>query len=364
MFPGAIPEENDENDEDDYSSKNYKNSSKKNNPAKISEQINSKNEIKKIKSKSKIVSNFNEKINREKTKKNDEKTKKSSSKSKVSNGLKELEFKDNNRKEKNNDNPFDEENIENLTDYGDELEQYSDSDDDNPKKKKVKEKKTKKKNKKKGDYQTIPAQVLIAHYNSIEHAKTREFKVVTDKENQENKNGRYSLRENPIPTLKHELGERAHYVYENGVPTLDSLTLAGGKHKGFIFNHPGNMKKHKKKKRLKKGGGIIVDTDSDFDYNSELLNSQNISEYGDDDSRFLVIYKGGKKNMAKNYDTLLVIRIDTASGKNMIKVDDKEYKNLKNDDTVKVRQNQNFEILNFSDEDLVVQLLLGNEKNK
>ena len=255
MFPGAIPEENDENDLDEYSSKNYKNSSKKNNPDKISEQINSKNENKKTKSKSKKISNFNEKINRDKTQKNNEKPKKSSSKSKVSNGLKELEFDNNNRKGNKNANPFDEENIENLTDYGDELANYSDSDDDNPKKKKVEEKTKNKKNKKKskkskkeGDYQKIPASVLIGYYNSTEHITTREYKVITDKENKENKKGRYDLRDRTIPTLKHELGERAHYVYINGVPTLNSLTLAGGRHNGFIFNDQRNMNKYKKKK--------------------------------------------------------------------------------------------------------------------
>ena len=45
----------------------------------------------------------------------------------------------------------------------------------------------------------------------------------------------------------------------------------------------------------------------------------------------------------------------------MIKVDDDEYRNLKTDDKVKVRQNQSYEILNFSDEKLVVQLILGDD---
>ena len=91
------------------------------------------------------------------------------------------------------------------------------------------------------------------------------------------------------------------------------------------------------------------------------MDSQNVSEYGEDESRILVIPKGGKKSLAKNYDTLLIIEIQSASGKNMIKVDDDEYRNLKTDDKVKVRQNQSYEILNFSDEKLVVQLILGDD---
>ena len=41
----------------------------------------------------------------------------------------------------------------------------------------------------------------------------------------------------------------------------------------------------------------------------------------------------------------------------MIRVDKKEYKNLENDNQVKVDKNQEFEILNFSDNLLVVQLV-------
>ena len=45
----------------------------------------------------------------------------------------------------------------------------------------------------------------------------------------------------------------------------------------------------------------------------------------------------------------------------MIKVDNKEYKDLKSDNEVKVNKNQNFEILNFSDDYLVVQLVFGED---
>lgn len=42
----------------------------------------------------------------------------------------------------------------------------------------------------------------------------------------------------------------------------------------------------------------------------------------------------------------------------MIKVDEMEYKNVKEGDTIRVKRNQEYEILNFSDSELIVQLFL------
>ena len=103
--------------------------------------------------------------------------------------------------------------------------------------------------------------------------------------------------------------------------------------------------------------------EDDDDYNSDLLNSQEFSEFGEDEARFLKIPKGGKKNAAKNYDTLLIIKVHEAQGKNMIKVDKIAYKDLKCGDTIRVNKNQIYEILNFSDYDFIVQLLLDEEDN-
>ena len=56
-----------------------------------------------------------------------------------------------------------------------------------------------------------------------------------------------------------------------------------------------------------------------------------------------------------------MIKIIEANGKNIIRVDKKEYKNLKNNNQVKVDKNQEFEILNFSDNFLVVQLVFDED---
>ena len=52
-----------------------------------------------------------------------------------------------------------------------------------------------------------------------------------------------------------------------------------------------------------------------------------------------------------------------ANGKNMIKVDKIIYKDVKGGDTIRVNKNQVYEIFNFSDNDLIVQLLLDEEDN-
>ena len=91
------------------------------------------------------------------------------------------------------------------------------------------------------------------------------------------------------------------------------------------------------------------------------MDSQKFSEYGEEDTIFLNIKKGGKKNSAKNYNTKLLIKIHEANGKNIIKVDKTLYSNLKSGDTVKVNRNQIYEILNFSEKDLIVQLIFDND---
>ena len=93
-----------------------------------------------------------------------------------------------------------------------------------------------------------------------------------------------------------------------------------------------------------------------------MLDSQKFSEYGgDDETIFIRIPEGGKKDAMRNYSALLVIKVHEALGKNMIKVDEKEYKNVHNGQTIKVKKNQIYEILNFSKYDLVVQILIDDE---
>ena len=227
-------------------------------------------------------------------------------------------------------------------------------------------------------------QELLKMYHAQEKIKLFTYDIEQQKEPRGfGINGRYSLRTR-IPPLRKEFGERAIYVYTKNGPELRSVEKVSNPYAGF--NYISNKAKSqieekikKKKKKLVKGGGVIPEeNNSDYnsegkdqndneenkdDYNSDNLDSQGFSEYGEDEARFLKIPKGGKKNAAKNYDTLLIIKVHEAQGKNMIKVDKKVYKDLKSGDNVRVNKNQIYEILNFSDYDLIVQLLLDEEDN-
>lgn len=203
----------------------------------------------------------------------------------------------------------------------------------------------------------------VTLYHAYRNIKTRQFEYKIPNENRTfGETRKYSLR-NRIPTLRHDLGERAIYYFdENGLCTLGGAELAETNTLTHTLEkaYQNTLKrKEKKKKKLVKGLNQKIDTipEEESEFNSELLDSENISEFGDNDTRILKIPKGGKKSRAKNFDTVLVIKIIEANGKNMIKVDEKEYKNLKSDNQVKVDKNQEFEILNFSDNNLVVQLL-------
>ena len=171
---------------------------------------------------------------------------------------------------------------------------------------------------------------------------------------------------NRIQTLRHDLNERIEYIYdEKGLPNAKRVYYARRTTLDDVLKQTlkkNELRKQKQKKRLKKGlNNNETIKEESYEYNSELLDSENISEYGEDEARILKIPKGGKKSLAKNFDTLLIIKVIEANGKNMIKVDNKEYKDLKSDNEVKVNKNQNFEILNFSDDYLVVQLVFGED---
>jgi hypothetical protein len=170
-------------------------------------------------------------------------------------------------------------------------------------------------------------------------------------------NGRYPKRVR-IPPLNHLRGEKAYYKFdENCNPYLAEIICERKSTiSEYIKDAIKKQEEKKRKKHLVKGIKENI-SEKSSEYNSDLLDSENISESGEDDARILKIPKGGKKSLAKNYDTILIIKILEANGKNMIRVDKKEYKNLENDNQVKVDKNQEFEILNFSDNLLVVQLV-------
>ena len=197
----------------------------------------------------------------------------------------------------------------------------------------------------------------MAIYNAFNNVRTREYEIKSQ-EGRTFGNGRYSLRIR-FRTLRPELGERISYVYDDkGLADSEKLTVVDKNSLKENFEY--EVEKIKKKKKLVKNRNHTKskkEEDNISEYNSDILTSENITEYGDDDARILKIPKGNKKSLAKNFDTLLVIKIIEADGKNAIKVDDKIYKNLKSDNEVKVDKNQEFEILNFSENNLVVQLL-------
>ena len=236
-----------------------------------------------------------------------------------------------------------------------------------PKKEKVKEKKKPKKGNKAKKMTKNNEISVVQMYNmtmGAEGVKKIPYEIIQNEEEQTFGNGRYSRR-NRIHTLNHELGERPKYVYDElGLPNLKYVIKAN---KNILYNSimaKAEEIHNKKMKRLVKGlshkNNETIPEESN-EYNSDNLDSENISEYGEDDARILKIPKGGKKSLAKNYDTVLMIKIIEANGKNIIRVDKKEYKNLKNNNQVKVDKNQEFEILNFSDNFLVVQLVFDED---
>ena len=357
----AIPEEKGENEDEDEdtSKKNFKKNS-----------IASEKKSKSKKNPKPIT------VEENKDKKEENANKSKNNKlSRKSNGLKA-----NNEEEKKEKKPVkkeeeksDSEKEDEYSNYGDQLadtqtqEKDNEDSDSPPKKEKVKEKKKPKKGNKAKKMTKNNEISVVQMYNmtmGAEGVKKIPYEIIQNEEEQTFGNGRYSRR-NRIHTLNHELGERPKYVYDElGLPNLKYVIKAN---KNILYNSimaKAEEIHNKKMKRLVKGlshkNNETIPEESN-EYNSDNLDSENISEYGEDDARILKIPKGGKKSLAKNYDTVLMIKIIEANGKNIIRVDKKEYKNLKNNNQVKVDKNQEFEILNFSDNFLVVQLVFDED---
>ena len=367
-----IPEEKGENDEDeDDTKKNFKNNSK--------EKYSSKKSKSKSKSKkSKNKNDFDENIEKNKNKKNpkstteeDEETKESDNNKKSqknprkSNGIKKQE-----KKEEEKIIPEDskeDDNEDNYSNYGDQLA----DNDTSPKKEKIRPKKKNKSKKgkkiEKFSYKTSLETTAPEIYHNFQNVETMDFEIKQDNGKKEfGERKKYSLRQR-LPTLNHELGEKANYVYDkDGLPNLIGVTKVrtNALSENFYKAMEKINKKKKKGKKLIKGFSKKNETiqEEDEDENSDSLVSDDISEGGDDNARILRIPKGGKKSLAKNYDTVLIIKIIEANGKNMIKVNKKKYKNLLTDEQVKVDKNQEYEVLNFSDNPLIIQLLFEDLK--
>ena len=366
----AIPEEKGENEDEDEDTtkKNFKKSIKESEKKSKSKSKKNPKPTTIEEDKDKDKQSKEEDINKDK--KNNNKL------SRKSNGLKvkeEDEKKVEKKDEKKEEIKSDSEKEEQYSNYGDQLadadsgEKNADIDSDSPpKKQKVKDKKEKKtqgrkKYKKMNKDNTLSQIEIYQIQMGLNGVQKYSYDIVPNKETKTFGNGRYPVR-NRVRALRHELGERAIYEFdEDGLPNLKCLDLARNSSLSDSINkNIERIQKKKMKKKLVKGlsnnNNETIPEESN-EYNSENLDSENISEFGEDDARILKIPKGGKKSLAKNYDTVLMIKIIEAQGKNLIRVDKKEYKNLKNDNQVKVGKNQEFEILNFSENALVVQLV-------
>ena len=366
----AIPEEKGENEDEDEDTtkKNFKKSIKESEKKSKSKSKKNQKPSTVEEDKDKDKQSKEEDINKDK--KNNNKL------SGKSNGLKvkeEDEKKVEKKDEKKEEIKSDSEKEEQYSNYGDQLadadsgEKNADIDSDSPpKKQKVKDKKEKKtqgrkKYKKMNKDNTLSQIEIYQIQMGLNGVQKYSYDIVPNKETKTFGNGRYPVR-NRVRALRHELGERAIYEFdEDGLPNLKCLDLARNSSLSDSINkNIERIQKKKMKKKLVKGlsnnNNETIPEESN-EYNSENLDSENISEFGEDDARILKIPKGGKKSLAKNYDTVLMIKIIEAQGKNLIRVDKKEYKNLKNDNQVKVGKNQEFEILNFSENALVVQLV-------
>ena len=366
----AIPEEKGENEDEDEDTtkKNFKKSIEESEKKSKSKSKKNQKPSTVEEDKDKDKQSKEEDINKDK--KNNNKL------SRKSNGLKvkeEDEKKVEKKDEKKEEIKSDSEKEEQYSNYGDQLadadsgEKNADIDSDSPpKKQKVKDKKEKKtqgrkKYKKMNKDNTLSQIEIYQIQMGLNGVQKYSYDIVPNKETKTFGNGRYPVR-NRVRALRHELGERAIYEFdEDGLPNLKCLDLARNSSLSDSINkNIERIQKKKMKKKLVKGlsnnNNETIPEESN-EYNSENLDSENISEFGEDDARILKIPKGGKKSLAKNYDTVLMIKIIEAQGKNLIRVDKKEYKNLKNDNQVKVGKNQEFEILNFSENALVVQLV-------
>ena len=259
-----------------------------------------------------------------------------------------------------------------------------------PKKKKITSKKKKKSKLKKTkiNQKYSTNEMKSSELKALYQMKDKIIPIIYEPEFKEKNatfgNGRYSLR-NRVPTLNHDIGEKIQYVdYGNG-PEVKFIFKGGHilqenfKKYQKIVEENEKIKEKTKKRKLIKGVKNSIETikedsnelesnntvvqseenENEKSYNSEKLNSGNISEEGDDDERLLKIPKQTKKNEAKNYDTKLIIDIIESAGYNMIRVNKDEYKNLKKGEHVEVNKNQKYTIMNFSDEVLIVKLIFA-----
>lgn len=391
IFPGFIFKENKEKKED---KNNSKDNSKKNSAIKNQKESSEKNEIKrkkkkktKKKPKEKPRSIKSNKINYNKL----ENEKKHKNKKEIidfededDEETKEIKIQQNDKinSQSKKSNGLEMENVPRKNKFDDNLINF-DFDVPRRQKKIIKETYKPKAKKKINTKQRYPTDKvdLVQLYNSMENVRLCNYQPIKNEEKKEKTfglNGRYSLR-NRCKTLRPELGEKMHYVDHGQGPELDSFDIANNPFLGydFISKQSRNqifIKRKHKNKMLKNGGKkgdnfdiLINDSedknnkiskDNEFEESEELFDpSIKLNESKIRNEKLLIIPKGVKTKPTKNKGNTLIIKIHKARGDNMIKVDNHEYNNLGNGSIIRVNKNQVYEIHNFSNKDLFVELL-------
>ena len=92
--------------------------------------------------------------------------------------------------------------------------------------------------------------------------------------------------------------------------------------------------------------------------NNIILHKKYIYDIKLDHKRIIKLPKNTKKKRIINIYELLTIKIIDTSNNTYINIDDKQYKNFKNNDTFKVKKNQTYEIINHSDNFFIFELII------
>ena len=92
--------------------------------------------------------------------------------------------------------------------------------------------------------------------------------------------------------------------------------------------------------------------------NNIILHKKYIYDIKLDHKRIIKLPKNTKKKRIINIYELLTIKIIDTSNNTYINIDDKQYKNFKNNDTFKVKKNQTYEIINHSDKFFIFELII------
>ena len=212
-------------------------------------------------------------------------------------------------------------------------------------------------------------------YQHKDELKLIEFIPKDTEEKKTFGNGRYSLR-NRIPRLNHFYGEKIIYKRDSNGETLSSIFSTRESMRSLWDNFK-DIKQNKKKRLIK---GLKKNNFSEDNENIKNNNKNNIknidisnfneelpdnwSERGEDNEDKIIIIKSlSQKPPCKNYSTPLQLQIIESDKLNKIHINGKEYKNLSSGKILQIDSYAIYDICNYSDKDLIVQLLLPNNSD-